>query len=445
MSDAQASETMRAYLERLLNEGRVRVIDREVAGRFELAAITQASQRESDMPLLFKRVSGTRLPVMTNIFGSRPRLMDLVGAADNSFCRRWAELMRQPARPPRVVDEPPDLQRIRLTELPQITYFERDAGPYITAGVFLAKDPESGISNLSFHRCQIVGDHELRIRLGDSHHLTQYQAKAEARGEALEAAIMIGAPPALVLAAAAPLAYDEDEMVVASKISGTALTLRHCQTVALDVPAETEIVIEGRILAGVRRPEGPFGEFMGFYVPVGDNHVFEVTAVVVRPGAIFHSLVCGSPEDLRLLELAVATRTYQALMAANLRGIVDVACTPFAMSTVIKMQQFYEGHAKQVLLTAIGANHDWNKTVFVVDEDVDINDFDEVWWAYLTRGRADTRAMILPNVPGFYRDPMKDYWGRLAIDATAPFNRKAEFVRKRIPGADAINLRDYFD
>ena len=164
-----------------------------------------------------------------------------------------------------------------------------------------------------------------------------------------------------------------------------------------------------------------------------------------RPGAarIFHGLICGSPEDLRLLEVAVATRTYQALLAASLEGIIDVACVPFTMSTVVKINQRYEGHARQVLLTAIGANHDWNKTVIVVDEDVDINDFNDVWWAYLTRGRADTRAMVIPDVPGFYRDPQRDYWGRLGIDATAPFGRKHEFVRKRIPGTEAIDLRKY--
>ena len=184
---------------------------------------------------------------------------------------------------------------------------------------------------------------------------------------------------------------------------------------------------------------------MGFYVEVGDNHVFEVTAVVARRDALFHALICGSPEDLRLLELAVATKTYQALLTANLRGIIDVACVPFTMSTVVKIEQLYEGHARQVLLSAIGANHDWNKTVFAVDEDVDINDFDDVWWAYLTRGRADHRAMIIPEVPGFYRDPKKDHFGRLAIDATIPFGRKAEFQRKMIPGAGTLDLRRYLE
>jgi 4-hydroxybenzoate decarboxylase len=435
---------MRAYIERLAAAGRVRVVEREVSGQHELAAVTQASQLESDAPVLFRKVAGSKVPVITNVFGSRPRLMEMIGATDGSFCRRWSDLMRQPDVAPVLISEPEDLEEISLGDLPAITYFEKDAGPYLTAGVFLAKEPDSGIPNLSFHRAQIISDTELRIRLGASHDLAQYQAKAEARNQPLEAAILLGAPPSCVLAAAAPIAYDESELEVAARIDGAPLKMRRCRTIALDVPADTEIVIEGRILPGVRRPEGPFGEFMGYYVPIGDNHVFEVTAVVARRDPLFHGLICGSPEDLRLLELAVATRTYQAIQAAKLRGVIDVSCTPFAMSTVIKMEPLYEGHARQVLLSAIGANHDWNKTVFVVDEDVDIDNFDDVWWAYLTRGRADTRAMVIGDVAGFYRDPKKDLWGRLAIDATAPFGRREEFLRKRIPGADAVDLKKYF-
>lgn len=433
---------MRDYLEELLARGGMRVVEREVSGRFELAAVTQASQKESDAPLLFRKVAGSDIAAVTNVYGSRPRLMGMISAGD-SFCRRWVELMQTPPIPPVMVDEPAGLRPVRLTELPQITYFEHDAGPYLTAGVFLARDPDTGVPNLSFHRSQIIADNELRIRLGSSHDLADYQRRAEARGEALECAILLGPPPPIVLAAAAPLRLDESELEVAGKIAGKPLAMRSCRTVALDVPAETEIVVEGRILPHLRRPEGPFGEFMGTYVPVGDNHVFEVTAVLARPGAMFHALICGSPEDLRLLELAVATRTYQALVAAKLRGVIDVACVPFATSTVVRMQTLYEGHAKQVLMTALGANHDWNKTVIAVDDDVDINDFDDVWWAYLTRGRADHRAMVIPEVPGFYRDEFHDHWGRLAIDATVPFGRRDEFRRKRIPGAADIRLADY--
>jgi UbiD family decarboxylase len=433
---------MRRYLDTLLAEHRVRVVEREVSGQFELAAVTQRSQRESDAPLLFRRVAGSRYPVMTNVFGSRPRLTKMLGG-NTSFCKRWLEIMATPVIAPVEVAEPNDLEEIRLSDLPQVTYFELDAGPYLTAGVYLANEPDTKVPNLSFHRAQIISDTELRIRLGGPHDLTRYQAKAEARGEALDVAIMLGPPPELVLAAAAPIAYDESELEVAGRLAGRALPMRRCRTVPLSVPAETEIVIEGRILPNVRRPEGPFGEFLGTYVPVGDNHVLEISAVIARRDAIYHALVCGSPEDLRLLELSVATRVYQALLAAKQRGIIDVACVPNVLSTVVQIEQLYEGHARQVMLTAMGANHDFNKSVLVVDDDVDINDFDDVWWAYLTRGRADARALVVADVPGFYRDPHKDFFGRLGIDATVPFGRKPEFLRKRIPGADAIDLGRY--
>jgi UbiD family decarboxylase len=132
---------MRAYIDQLRRAGQVREIAREVSGRHELAAVTQASQRQSDAPLLFHKVTGSRLPVMTNVFGSRARLMQMIGASDGSFCRRWIELMRRPSLTPRIVSAPNDLEDIRLTDLPQITYFERDGGPYLTAGVFLAREP----------------------------------------------------------------------------------------------------------------------------------------------------------------------------------------------------------------------------------------------------------------------------------------------------------------
>jgi 4-hydroxybenzoate decarboxylase len=335
-----------------------------------------------------------------------------------------------------------EFDEVKLGELPQITYHEKDAAPYITAGIFLANEPETGVPNLSFHRCMHVSDGELRVRLGTSHDLTRYQAKAEQANEALEAAILLGPPPAFVLAAAAPIPHDESEFEVAAKLATEPVPMRPCRHIDLEVPLETEIVIEGRILPNVRRPEAPFGEFLGFYVPQDNNHVFEVLGVTCRRNAYYHGLVCGSPEDLRLLELAFATRVYQHL-SATLPGIIDVSCVPNIMNTVVKIDQQYEGHARQVLLSAFGVNHDFGKTCMVVDDDVDINDLNDVYWAFLTRGRADTRAFIIPDVPGFYRDPHKDHWGRLAIDATVPFGRKDEFMRKSIPGADSLDLKDY--
>ena len=103
-----------------------------------------------------------------------------------------------------------------------------------------------------------------------------------------------------------------------------------------------------------------------------------------------------------------------------------------------------EGHARQVLLAAFAADLDYNKACFVVDEDVDISDMNEIIWAFVTRGRVDKRVIVIDDVPGFYRDEHKDHWGRIGIDATMPFERQAEFTRKTIPGSGAIKLDDYF-
>lgn len=433
---------MREYIEQLLQQGGFRVVEREVDPRFELAAVTVRSQAQSEAPILFRKVKGSAMPVVTNLFGSRKRLCELIGADDGGFCRRWQELTggRDPVRDARAAAL--DYEERRLSDLPQITYFEKDAAPYIAAGIFLAREPDSGVPNLSFHRCMTVSDTELRVRLVRSHDLTKYQAKAEARGQALEAAILIGPAPQYVFAAVAPLPYDESELEVANRVSGQRGPMRRCRRIDLEVPADTEIVIEGRFLPNVRRAEAPFGEFQGYYVPEVQSQVFEVLGVTVRKGAHYHALVSGSPEDLRLLEVGVATQIYRAL-TQKLDGIIDVACVPHLMGTVVKIRQQYEGHARQVLLTAIAANHDWSKSCIVVDDDVDITDFGDVWWAFLTRARPDERVMVIPGVPGFSRDPWRDHWGRLAIDATVPFERREQYIRKKVPGADTLDLADY--
>lgn len=435
---------MRNFVKQLAENHELDLVSRDVNPRFELAAVAKAGQKAGENAMMFERVNGTRFPVVTNLYGSHERLCRLIGATDNRFCERWLELTEGVgiAAADTVSAPGESLSCLALSDLPQITYHERDAGPYFTSAIFLAREPDTGVPNLSFHRSMYVSDTELRVRLGSTHDLARYQKKAEERGQLLEAAMLIGTAPEIFLSACASPPYDTSELAVASRIAGGPIPMRPCETIALDVPTETEIVVEGRFLPNVRRPEGPFGEFMGNYVGIEDNHVFEVTKVTARPNAIFHGLICGSTEDLRPLEAATAARIYKHLRNV-VPGVIDVSCRPNAMITIVKLKTQYEGHGKHALLAAMGSHLDYNKVVIAVDEDVDIYDLDDVMWAYLTRGRADTRAMILHDMPGFYRDANKDHWGRLAIDATAPWGRGEEFARKRIPGENGIDLRDY--
>ncbi|MGQ0663141.1 MAG: UbiD family decarboxylase [Pseudomonadota bacterium] len=436
---------MRQYMERLRERGDLLIVDREVDAKHELAAVTDRVQRTVNNPVLFNRVTGTTMPVLTNLYGSRERLAEILGIAPMEFCRQWNKLMdlgKFSGPFTRDVAMPNDLVHGKVSELPLLTYCERDAGPYFTSAIYVAKEPETGVANMSFHRSMYVSDDELRVRLAPRHHLTLYHEKAEKMGKPLEAAMLIGPPPEMFLSAAAPIPYDADEVHVAAQLAGRTFEMRPCRFIDLKVPVETEIVIEGRFLANERRPEGPFGEFMGYYVPVGNNAVFEVLGVSWRPGAVFHSILCGSPEEVLSLELSVAANIYSRVNAV-LPGILDVTCIPFVLHTVVKIRQQYEGHARQVLMAVMGAEPTWAKTCTVVDEDVNIYDMDDVMWAFLTRARPDRAVMVIPSVPSFYRDVHQDHWGRLAIDACAPFGRRHEFERKRIPGAAEVDLAKY--
>jgi len=439
--------SMRSYMESLRARGELLEVTREVDPKHELAAVTSAAHRKWDKPILFHKVKHTALPVLTDIYGSRERLAEIIGIGPDEFCRKWNDLatvastrdvaLRPAAKPTH------DVVECKLSDLPLITYSERDAAPYFTSAMFLAHEPETGVRNLSFHRSMYVSDSELRCRLAPRHHLTLYHEKAEKMGKPLEAAMLIGPPPTAFLTAASPLPYDADELEVAAKLAGESIEMRPCRHIDLMVPASTEIVIEGRFLPNVRRDEGPFGEFMGYYTPVGQNAVFEVLGVTRRSDAIFHSILCGSSEEVLTLELTVAANIFQRINAV-LPGIVDVTCHPFVLHTIVKIRQQYEGHGRQVLLAVFGAEPTWAKMCTVVDEDVNIYDMDDVTWAILTRSRPDKDVLILPDTPSFYRDPHKDHWGRMGIDATVPFERRKDFERKRIPGADTVDLAAYF-
>ena len=437
---------MRHYLSRLRARGDLLTVKREVDPRHEVAAVARRLQQESNKAVLFENVRGSALPVVLNVYSDHQRLREIIRCAhDETFCARLDKEISLAGSQEHFTEAgtlPDDWITGKLSDLPILTYHARDGGPYLTAGIFIAKDPITGRNNLSFHRSMVISDTELRIRLGSTHDLARFQQEAESHDKPLEAVILLGAAPEIFMSACVSLPPDGDELALASVMRGGPMPTRRALTVDLDVPLAAEIVIEGRILPNVRRPEGPFGEFMGYYVEVGDNHVFEVTHVGWKKGAVFQGLICGSDEDLRPLEAATAARIYKAI-SSQVRGVLDVSCQPTVMNTVIKIDKQYEGHAQHALLAALGSHLDYNKLCIVVDKDVDIYNLDEVIWAFLTRGRADTRTMVIPDVPGFYRDPHKDHWGRLAIDATKPWGREAEFERKSIPGAADVVLGDY--
>ena len=437
---------MRAWVNRLAEAGRLLTVARAVDPRFELAAVTKRAQEAGNCPILFRNVKGTQLEVVTNLFAGEERLRRLVPVEEGSFAAAYASMLdaaeARVESPTREAPAPEDLRQGRLPDLPLITYHERDAGPYFTAAIVLALDPDTGVPNLSFHRAMYAGPQELRLRLGDSHDLTDYQRRAEEAGQALPVALLVGVPPGIFLAAGTHLPAGVNEYALAAELAGGQVDVYPGARTGLPIPCATEVVVEGRILPAERRSEGPFGEVLGYYVPEAPNHVMQVDNVTWRRDALFHSLLCGSREDLAPLEAINAARVYRDL-SRRLPGIVDVSCAPAFMNTTVQIRPQYAGHARDVMEVVFDSHADYNQLCCVVEEDVDPGDMNSVIHAFITRGRVDARTLVISDRTGFYRDTQDDFVGRVGLDATRPFGREDEFVVKEVPGLDAVRLEDY--
>jgi 2,5-furandicarboxylate decarboxylase 1 len=314
-----------------------------------------------------------------------------------------------------------------------VTHAEKDAAPYITAGLVLAHDPLTGARNVSINRMMLVGPTETGIRMMPPQQLGVIQGKAEAEGKDLPVAVAIGVSPAESLAAATSLPPGEDEFELAGGLLGQPVRMTPAVSIDMDVPADAEIVIEGHVRAGVREPEGPFGDFLEFYVQRSKNHRFQATAVTHRADPIYQTMVAGSPEDANLLGLSREADVVAAVEATGCE-VVASRMGPTILGCTLAIRQRYAGEARAAGHAALGA-YRWLKYVILVDHDVDVDDMDDVWWAVTTRS-APAKAIEVVEAPGFPRDPFDIHQSKAIIDATIPLGQWEEFERKSPPVPD---------
>ena len=442
-------ESFREILSWLETRGDLSRVKREVDPTHELTAVMRRMQKGPNTGLIFTRVRGSAIPVATNIFGFRRAVAASVGLVEKDLLRTLVmnEAQRLPVE--RVTAGP--VHEVVITkgidvarEIPQIVFSELDAGAYVTAGVLLARHPETGVYNASWNRAQLVGDDKMRVRMMPPQHLGRYHAEAETRGQALPVAIVIGAPPGLMLSGASKVPYEADELEAAGAWQGKPLRVVPCKTIPLEVPAEAEMVIEGEVLPNAREEEGPFGEFTDAYVPVMKNHVFRVTAITRRRDAIYHAILAGGTEDLNLVGVPVQAEVYKKV-SAFVPKIVDIATPGYVFGCVIAIEKQNEDEPKNALLAALAA-YSWIKLAVVVDDDVDPFDAADVLWAIQTRCTPETGVYMIPRIPSYTREDVREvHRGKVGIDATVPLALKAKFERRRFPGEERVRLADYID
>jgi len=431
----------------LEERGELARVTRAVDPEHELVAVLRKTQQGPDVGLLFEKVKGSPLPVASNVMSRRPTLAAALGLGTEELLPELAAREARAIAPENVASAPVQelvIDRAKLDvarDVPQVIHSERDAGAYVSAGVFLARHPQSGVYNASWNRAQLVGPDRLRVRMMPPQHLGQYQAAAEAEGKPLPAAVVIGAPPALMLAAASKIPIEADELAVAGAWQGAPLRVVPAKSQPLVVPAEAEMVIEGEVLPGIREEEGPFGEFMDAYVDVGRNHVFRTTAITRRRDAIYHVILAGGTEDLALLSLMLQIEVWRAVTPhARVR---DVGNPGQILGCVVAIEKTRDKDAAAALRAALEA-HRWMKFVVVVDADVNPHDAEEVMWAIHTRFSPDRGVVRIAGAAGFPRpDVASLHVGKLGIDATYPVAMKDKFTRRRFPGIEKIDLAAY--
>ncbi|MGU3421827.1 UbiD family decarboxylase [Methylobacterium sp. D54C] len=446
MSDPAPVRSLRDWLDRLAQSGRLSVARPGIGLRHEAAAV--ANRLDGRSATLFPRPGGRAGTIASGLVSSRAWMAEALGTREDRLIAHFQRACAEPlpwrereTGPAQQVVHRSDIDILRILPVPTLN--EHDSGPYISAGLMISRDPETGAQNVAILRCQVSGPDRIGV-LVLPRHTDNFYRKAEAAGRGLEVALVVGVDPACLLASQAIVPLGHDELEIAGALTGAPLDVVKCLTNDVRVPAQAEIVIEGRLLPEVRELEGPFGEFPQYYGERAKRHVMTVDAVTHRESPIFHMIVGGGLEHL-LLGAIPREATILASLQRNFPGVEDVHLSLGGVGRYhlyVKLRKSQEGEAKNVLLGAFAAHYDIKHAV-VVDTDVDIHDPQEVEWAVSTRFQADRDLVVIANSQGSKLDPSTcdGVGAKMGLDATAPLDAPPmKFTRIRVPGEAEVDL-----
>src|SRR5499433_1584865 len=398
-----------------------------------MAVVLEYERRRRYPILVFEKVRDHDIPVVANVVASRRALAFALGVDEGQLAHEYARRIKERIKPV-IVPDPPFRHRVStgdavdLGALPIPTYFPGDAGRYLTAGLLVARDPDTGVETEGYHRFQLKARDRMGVSLHSRRRMFEYQRRAEARGQALPCAIVLGLHPLVSMGSLAYPPADVGKFEVVGGLLGEPLQVAPCRAIDLHVPASAEIVIEGEILPRVREPEGPFGEFTGYVSRRSTEHVFVARAVAMRERPWFQSIGSGRAGDhITTLGLIREAEIANALgrVIPNVRSVHVPLSGTSSFTAYVSIAQSRPGEAKHVIPMVLGVDH-YLKFVVVVDDDIDVFDESDVLWAIATRMQADRDLVVIGGSLGAMLDPSADDRGltaKLGIDATRPFGR----------------------
>lgn len=442
---------LRTFLAYLEESSLLRRVSRPIQREHEIAAGVRFVSDHDGPAVLFENINGFDMPVVGGVFATQRLSLAAMGVETyQEGVARFGKGVKNPIPPIEVENAPCQEciltgEDIDLLRFPHPIYSAGDAGPYISSGLSISQDPDTGIPNVGIYRHEVKGPRQICLDAPNYQHVNVARLKSEARGKAMEIAVVIGTDPLIYYASQAKVGYGVDEIEIAAGIRGEPIEVARCVSVDLKVPASAEIVIEGHFLLDEKLPEGPFGEFTGYQTAIKPAPVIEVTAITHRRNPIYQAVLTGPPTtenhilktfgyDWSLIEFL--QRQFPEVTAATVPTAGGVQYL-----AVVAMKQDHPGQAKKVLLATL-ASPVRAKVAIVVDSDVDAYNLEKVMWAVSTHSQPDTDIIIIPGVAGSRIDPSAPERGVIAllgIDATRPLNQPFP-PPVTIPGASAFRF-----
>jgi 4-hydroxy-3-polyprenylbenzoate decarboxylase len=448
---------LREFIQQLEKDGELKRITRRVDPYLEITEICDRTLRKQGPALLFEQAGDRDIPLLANLFGTPRRVALAMGESQAESLREVGKLLaflKEPEPPkgfidaikslpiyrkildmsPRVVKKPP-CQQIRVTgeavdlsTLPIQTCWPGDAGPLITWGLVTTRGPSKPRQNLGIYRQQVIGKNRLIMRwLSQRGGALDYREWREQKGdEPFPVSVVLGCDPATILAAVTPIPDTLSEYAFAGLLRGGKTEVAKSLLSNLQIPARAEIILEGFIYADDEADEGPFGDHTGYYNEVERFPVFTVEAITSRKDPIYHSTYTGRPPDEPSVLGLALNEVFIPLLQKQFPEIVDFYLPAEGCSyrvAVVSMKKQYPGHAKRVMMGVWSYLRQfmYTKFVIVVDDDIDVRNWEDVIWAISTRVDPARDLTIIEHTPIDYLDfasPVSGLGSKMGLDAT---------------------------
>ena len=461
---------LREFIDFSESQNELHYIDVSVNRDLEISEITDRAVKSGGPALYFRNVEGFSIPIVTNLFGTHQRMAWALGVeSSEELTQKVRDILGIVKTPPeslfdklKILKDMADLAKTQpktissgpcqevvkmgleadLNSLPHLKCWPDDGGRFITLPLVISRDPKSGKRNVGTYRMQVYDSHTAGMhwqshKVGASHYRTGELQNLEK----LEVAVALGADPTTMWTGALPLPPDMDEIAVSGVISNSSVQMVKCKTIDLEVPAHAEMILEGYVVPGELREEGPFGDHTGYYSLEDDYPVFHLTAITHKKDPIYPATVVGRPPSEDFFMGKAVERLMLPALQLTLPEVVDInmpAEGVFHNLVIVSMKKEYPGHTRKVM------NAIWGlglmmlaKGIIIVDENVNVQDLSEVAWRVSSNINPNTDLVITegPVDDLDHSSPTPKYGSKLGIDAT----RKTELDgRKRIWPPDVV-------